>query len=91
MTEYGEWFQCQSQTMAMIGRVYYIVDNGTNTTSMSTSYASQVTFELSGTMVTSAVTDIFANGSDILTRTDVNAAGPVTTVIERSGRVPETM
>lgn len=77
--------------MAVIGQVYYLVDNGTNITSMSTSYASQVTFEISGTMVTSAVSDIVANGSDILTRTDVNAGGTVTTVIERGGTVPETM
>jgi hypothetical protein len=63
---------------AVVGRIVYIVDNSTNATRTSTSYSAQVTFRASGTLVTSAVSDIVANGSQILTREDVNAAGTVT-------------
>jgi hypothetical protein len=59
---------------AVVGRIVYIVDNSTNATRTSTSYSAQVTFRASGTLVTSAVSDIVANGSQILTREDVNAA-----------------
>jgi hypothetical protein len=63
---------------AVVGDVVYIVDNSTNATRTSTRYAAEVTFRASGTLVTSAVSDVAANGSQILTREDVNAAGTVT-------------
>lgn len=62
----------------MIGRVHYFVDAANNKTSTSTDFAQQVTFSQNGTRVTSDVTNILASGSQILTRTDVNAAGTVT-------------
>ena len=62
----------------MIGRVHYFVDSANNKTSTSTDFAQQVTFSQNGTRVTSDVTNILASGSQILTRTDVNAAGTVT-------------
>lgn len=67
---------------AVVGQVMLIVDGNTNMTTTSTSYLSQVTFTSNGTIVTSDVTDILANGSHILTRTDVNAAGTVTVAID---------
>jgi hypothetical protein len=62
----------------VVGHIVYIVDNSTNVTTTSTSYSAQVTFVVSGTLIKSAVSDIVANGSQILTREDVNSAGTVT-------------
>jgi hypothetical protein len=78
VSEYGAWQQCQTMATVVVGRIVYIVDNNTNATKTSTSYSAQVTFRANGTLVTSAVSDIIANGSQILTRKDVNAAGTVT-------------
>lgn len=62
----------------MVGQIQYIVDEATNKTITTTSYADVVTFTSNGTLMTSAVSDLVANGSKILVRTDVNAAGTVT-------------
>jgi hypothetical protein len=78
VSNYGKWWQCQTKATAVVGHVKYIVDNSTNTTLTSTSYAAHVTFKNNGTLVTSAVSDILANGSQILTRNDTNDAGTVT-------------
>lgn len=59
-----------------------IVDDNTNITTASTSYLAQVTFTSNGALVTSEVSEIIANGSQILTRTDVNAAGTVTMAVD---------
>lgn len=67
---------------AVVGQVQLIVDGKTNMTTTTTSYLSQVTFTSNGTILTSDVTDILANGSHILTRADVNAAGTVTVAID---------
>ncbi|KAM0717838.1 hypothetical protein Q7P37_006170 [Cladosporium fusiforme] len=79
-TRWGEWARCQPATtaLAVIGRIHHIVDTDTNLTTISTSYAAQATFEYNGKMVTSAVSDIVAERSKIMNRTDVNAAGTVT-------------
>ena len=74
----NSWTRCPGTVM--IGRIHYIVDSVNNKTSTSTSYAAQVTFEADGSKVTSDVRDILANQSNIITRTDVNAAGTVTHV-----------
>lgn len=65
---------------AIIGRIHYIVDRANNKTITSTSYAEQVTFSTKGYKVTMPVSEIIGNGSQILTRTDVNAQGTVTYV-----------
>lgn len=72
------WSKCMGT--AIIGRIHYIVDRANNKTITSTSYAEQVTFSTKGYKVTMPVSDIVGNGSQILTRTDVNAQGTVTYV-----------
>ena len=72
------WSKCLGT--AVIGRIHYIVDRAHNKTVTSTSYEEQVTFETGNKKVTMPVTDLIANGSQILTRTDVNAQGSVTHV-----------
>ena len=61
----------------MIGRIYYTIDRANNKTITSTSYAAQVTFTSSGSEVTSPGTDLVGKGSQVLTRTDVDASGSV--------------
>jgi len=67
------WTKCQDTVI--LGRVHYFVDRVSNKTSTSTDLAHQVTFVSNGREVTSDASDILAN---LLTRTDVNAAGTVT-------------
>lgn len=74
----GHWQKCQTEANAVVGQIQYIVDEATNKTITTTSYADVVTFTSNGTLMTSAVSDLVANGSKILVRTDVNAAGTVT-------------
>jgi hypothetical protein len=74
----NSWTKCRS--IVTIGRVNYLVNAANNMTSTSTSYATQVTFTSYGSKVTSDVRDILANGSHVIARTDVNAAGTVTYV-----------
>lgn len=71
----NSWTKCQGTVM--IGRVHYLVNPVDNKTSTSTDYSQRVTFTNNGTRVTSDVTDILSSGPQILTRTDVNAAGTV--------------
>lgn len=61
----------------MLGRIHYTVDRAKNKTITNTSYESQVTFTSNWTRVTSAATDLIANQSQILIRTDVDASGTV--------------
>lgn len=70
------WSKCLGT--AIIGRVHYLVDPASNRTITSTSYAEDLTFISHGMKVTSLVSDILARQSEILTRTDVNAAVTVT-------------
>lgn len=72
------WTKCQGT--ALIGVIYYIIDSANNKTMTSTSYSQQVTFYDGHDVVTSDVSGILAAGSQILVRTDVNAAGTVTYV-----------
>lgn len=81
-SNHGNWQKCQTMATAVVGQVMLIVDGNTNMTTTTTSYLAQVTFTSNGTIVTSDVTDILANGSHVLTRTDVNAAGTVTVAID---------
>ena len=81
-SNFGQWTRCQTKATNVVGKVVLIVDDSTNITTTSTSYLDQVTFTSNGTLVTSDVSDILANGSQILTRTDVNAAGTVTVAVD---------
>lgn len=78
----GQWTRCQTKATNVVGKVVLIVDDSKNITTTSTSYLDRVTFTSNGTLVTSDVSDILANGSQILTRTDVNAAGTVTVAVD---------
>lgn len=72
----NSWTRCPGVTV--VGRVHYIIDSANNKTSTSTSYLKQVTYESDGVEMTTDVSDILANNSPIIARTDVNAAGTVT-------------
>lgn len=72
----NSWTKCLGTVM--IGRVHYFVDAANNKTSTSTDYSQRVTFIQNRTEVTSDVSNILSGGSNVLTRTDVNAAGTVT-------------
>lgn len=78
----NSWTKCLD--MVKIGRIHYIVDAANNKTMTSTSFSEQVSFTSKGYSVTLPATDLVANKSRIITRTDVDAHGTVT-FVDRSG------
>lgn len=71
----ASWSKCQGTVI--IGRIHFTVDRANNTTITRTSYEAQLTFTSNGSRVTSAATDLIANQSQVLTRTDIDANGTV--------------